>query len=178
MSTKEFKLSELFNIQTSKSLNKGDVNLINKGQYNFIGRTTSNRGIQGKTNNLCYPPNPQNSFSFVQVGISHLSFQEKPWYSSQNIFVLTPRFKEIVKCFLFFEVVINKQLTKFENAYIYPKLNDVQNMIISLPILSDGTPDYQFMENYIRAIEKKVIQRYDRDKLLEIQTAKQVVNTV
>ena len=35
--------------------------------------------------------------------------------------------------------------------------NRVENEVIELPIKSDGTPDFDYMERYIRAIEKVVI---------------------
>lgn len=41
---------------------------------------------------------------------------------------------------------------------------------IFLPVTEDGSPDYEFMENYIRAHETKILQRY-RDYIHELDAA-------
>ena len=51
----------------------------------------------------------------------------------------------------------------------------VKEELITLPITSSGSIDYQFMEVYIRAIEKLTIQRVKDWKDKEIETTKDVV---
>ncbi len=45
-----------------------------------------------------------------------------------------------------------------------------------LPVTSSGSIDYQFMETYIRAIEKRTIQKVKDWRAQEIEAAKDVVN--
>ena len=52
----------------------------------------------------------------------------------------------------------------------------VENDIISLPVKEDGTLDYDFMERYIRAIEKVTIADAVKWKDKQIAITKQVVN--
>lgn len=53
--------------------------------------------------------------------------------------------------------------------------NRVENEIIELPIKSDGTPDFDYMERYIRAMEKIVIADVVKYKDKVIETTKKVV---
>jgi hypothetical protein len=50
-----------------------------------------------------------------------------------------------------------------------PRWNKIETEMIYLPIKSDGTPDFDYMERYIRAMEKVVIAdvvKY-KDKVIE-----------
>ena len=51
-SWKEFEISELFDVQTTKSTDKLMLNFADDGKYDFVGRTALNNGVQGKLNNL------------------------------------------------------------------------------------------------------------------------------
>ena len=53
-SWKEFEISELFNVQTTKSTDKLMLNFADDGKYDFVGITALNNGVQGKLNNLGY----------------------------------------------------------------------------------------------------------------------------
>lgn len=53
--------------------------------------------------------------------------------------------------------------------------NRVENEVIELPIKSDGTPDFDYMERYIRAMEKVVIADVVKYKDKVIETTKKVV---
>ena len=53
--------------------------------------------------------------------------------------------------------------------------NRVENEIIELPIKSDGTPNFDYMERYIRAMEKVVIADVVKYKDKIIETTKKVV---
>ena len=49
------------------------------------------------------------------------------------------------------------------------------NIELSLPIKDSNEINWSYIETYASAIQKKIIQNYDKDKLLEIKTTKQVV---
>ena len=115
-------------------------------------------------------PNPANTFSVVQVGESVCLFREREWYASQNIFVMYPKSSSLSRTHLFIQVAVNKILGQmYKNAYVYPKLNDVKNLEISLPRLPSGTPDYALMETYIRALEKLAVSRMNESDIMRIR---------
>jgi len=142
----------LFVVSTSKSKDKNKINFDKNGQYEFIGRTSVNYGVQGYLNKLEYEPNPKNTFSLAQVGETVALFRDKEWYGSQNMFVLTPKQIEITKNHLFFESVFYRALRKYSEAYTYPLLEDVKELMITLPE-KDGYIDYSFMENIVAELE-------------------------
>lgn len=57
-----------------------------------------------------------------------------------------------------------------------PRWNKIEKDIIYLPSKSDGTPDFNYMENYIRAIEKLVIADVVKYKNKVIEETRKVVN--
>lgn len=55
------------------------------------------------------------------------------------------------------------------------RVKSFNNTIISLPIMSNGTPDWEFMEKYIKATEKVVIKDIVEWKNEMIEKTKEVV---
>ena len=142
----------MFVVSISKSKDKNKLEFDKNGRYEFIGRTSVNYGVQGHLNKLEYEPNPKNTFSLAQVGETVALFRNKAWYGSQNMFVLTPKQLEIAKNHLFFESAFYRVLRKYSEAYTYPILDDVKELMIKLPE-KDGYIDYSFMENFVAELE-------------------------
>ena len=156
---KEFKLGELFYIRTSKSVDKINLNLGTDGEYDFIGRTALNNGIQGKIEQLDFDSNPKGTYSIAQIGENVCLYRECDWYSSQNIFCLTPINPLMNIANKFLTTVITKTLkTVFgEDAYSsYPTLKTLPLLKIKLPVTSENLPDYAYMEEYMRRLEDSV----------------------
>lgn len=61
--------------------------------------------------------------------------------------------------YLFFKTVILQQKCKYAYGY---KFNEqrMQKQMILLPVTNSGTPDYDFMEQYIKEREQKITQNY------------------
>lgn len=172
---KEFLLSELFEVKTTKSIDKNKISFSPDGEYDFIGRSNFNNGIQGKVERLDYDPNPENTFSLVQVGESVCFFRECEWYGSQNIFILIPKFEEICFAHMYISTVINAYLrVLFSEAYTYPKLTDVNAIPIYLPVIENTDPgheytvddiDWKYMQDYITKLEQDCIAKMDAWKV-------------
>ena len=148
----EFRIGDLFEIKTSKSIDKNKLYFDKQGKYDFIGRSNLNNGIQGKTNKLKYEPNPGETFSLVQVGESVCLYRENEWYASQNIFLLNPKIKDFSKTHIFISSCINTALHKYKDAYIYPTLDEVKSIKTYLPI-KNSKIDFDFMESFIAELE-------------------------
>lgn len=86
----EFRVGELFEVKISKSVDKGGLEFAEDGEYDFIGRTPLNNGIQGRLNKLKFEANQEGTYSIAQIGMHVCQYRERKWYASQNIFVLTP----------------------------------------------------------------------------------------
>lgn len=172
----EYRLDTLFQISTAKGVNKNEINLTNNGKYDFIGRSSVNYGVQGSLNKMNYEPNPANTFSLVQVGETCCLFRKKEWYASQNIFILQPLFEKLIDTQLFITAVINKALIIYGKEYSsYPTLKDLPDISIKLPSTPYGEPDWDYMERFIKAIQKLSIKNVVEYKDKMIDMTKKVV---
>lgn len=142
----------MFDVKTSKGKDKNKIVLIEDGQFDFIGRTSVNYGIQGHVNKMEYDPNDAETFSVAQVGETVALYRKNKWYGSQNMFVLTPKDKSIISTHLFFESSFYRALRKYADAYVYPTLDDLKNISIALPI-AHNMIDYDFMESFVAELE-------------------------
>ncbi len=122
------------------------------GKNNFIGRIIENNGIQETTDfdDIKYI-NKGNCLSVIMVGEATKTFyQEDDFISSQNILIL--RYNKINKYNAMF---ISSLIYLNKNKYSYGRTltkNYFRNSKIKLPVDSQGNPDWQFMENYIKSI--------------------------
>lgn len=183
---KEFDLSVLFDILTTKSVDKNKLDFVADGEYDFIGRTSVNWGIQGKLRKLSFKPNPKDSFSLVQVGETVALWRKKEWYASQNLFLLNPKIDEVKENKLYLQGVINKEMSRYGKEYnSYPTMKSLAATKILLPVVESPDPDHEYtpadidwlyMERYIRAMKKKVIADVVRYKNAVVEATKKIVD--
>lgn len=147
MKIKKYLLSDFFDISTTKSVDKNKIEFKNNAPYDFIGRTSTDWGGQGTVEKLDFAPNPKDSFSLVQVGETVALWREKEWYASQNLFLLKPKVSKIKDTFLYFQAVINKEMSSYGNAYnSYPTMKSLNKTNILLPVTTRYIPDFESLE--------------------------------
>lgn len=154
----EFRVGELFEVKISKSVDKGGLEFAEDGEYDFIGRTPLNNGIQGRLNKLKFEANQEGTYSIAQIGMHVCQYRERKWYASQNIFVLTPFAEKSHKANKFIATVITRYLdcAYGEDTYAtYPTAKTLPHLKIKLPVDKTGQPDWAYMEEYMRKVEKK-----------------------
>lgn len=174
MRYEKYLLSSFFNISTTKSVDKNKLNMSDNGQYDFIGRTSVNWGIQGNLEKLDFEPNPKNSFSLVQVGETVALWREKEWYASQNLFLLNPKFECVKDNFLYFQGAINKEMSVYGSDYnSYPTMKSLAITYITLPTLDEldenspysdegFVPDFDYMQERIEELEQERIEELEQ----------------
>lgn len=146
MSFKNFLLSDIFDISTTRSVDKNKIEFKDNAPYDFIGRTSVNWGIQGAIDKLDFEPNPKDSFSLVQVGETVALWRNKEWYASQNLFLLQPKLQKIKDVFLYFQAVINKEMSLYGKDYnSYPTMKSLNKTYISLPVKTEYSPNFALM---------------------------------
>lgn len=167
---KEFRVGELFEVKISKSVDKGGLEFAEDGEYDFIGRTPLNNGIQGTLNKLKFEANQEGTYSIAQIGMHVCQYRERKWYASQNLFVLTPFTEKSHKANKFIATVITRYLdcAYGEDTYAtYPTIKTLPLLKIKLPVDKTGQPDWAYMESYMANLEAKVAE-----SLTLLQTAK------
>lgn len=145
----------MFYVKTTKSIDKNKITFSRDGDYDFIGRSNIDNGVQGKVNYLGYAPNAKDTFSLVQVGETICLFRNNEWYASQNIFILSPKITYLSRQFLFTTATINKALYKYRSAYVYPTLEEVKRIKVEFPQTGNGEIDFDFMENLVAELEAR-----------------------
>ena len=152
---KEFALSDIFTIRRGKTLTS-DVKESNEGEIPCVNGTSTNNGI------LCYlneevekygfEKMPTPSLSLCRVGTSGLTFvQTKPYYIADNAFCLQLKENQNFYVYLFLSTLLDKECIK----YCYGRTissEKYMRTIIRLPVTPEGTPDWQFMEDYIKSL--------------------------
>lgn len=143
---------------------------------NFVGRTNVNNGIQGMVDMLEYPPNEGGTISLSQVGTIVSIYQQEPYYTSQNIVKISSSLGISKPVGSYLTTVINKCLKQYV-GYNTPKIEDISNLELLLPVkaLTDTEPDWEYMEQYIKEIEKKAILKVKEQNEKDIALLKDVV---
>lgn len=172
---KDVQLGDLFEINTSPSINKGALVSARKGPYEFIGRTKQNYGVQQYIQKQNWEPNPENTFSISQIGSIHMQWRANKWYSSQNMFLLIPKVLDFSKSFNYITACVNKQFTGsgYQN---YPTLKSLHVLVISLPHTPEGNLDLEFMEEFIELIEKLKIHNVANELQTRINLTESIIS--
>jgi len=161
----EYRIGDLFEVQTVKSFDEGKLDLSEHKEPNFIefvGRTKSNNGIKGYLAKLEVEPSPENVISVSQIGTIVAHIRNEKWYASQNMFSLCPKenFQNLIS--LFGVSAINKSLYgAFSDGYSnYPTLVKLKNLTIQLPT-KNGEIDFAFMERFVSELENERILKLE-----------------
>ena len=155
----EFKLSDLFEIVGTKSLDSNAIDFTKTG-INFVGRTFENNGIQGKIERRNFEPNEPFTITATVIGnYKYVKFQTELYYCSQNINKLSPKpiiekWNEKVAYYLI--ASLQKFVSLYDNQQGGYKLTDISNHKIQIPT-NNGKIDFDFMEGFISELEAERI---------------------
>ena len=142
-----FTYDQLFDIKKGKRLTKLNMK---QGPTPYIAAIDSNNGYrQGITQN---PIHEGNTITVSYNGsVAEAFYQPKPFWATDDVNVLYPRFSMNQYIALFICAVIKKEKYRFN----YGRKWHVERMNtskIKLPVMDDGQPDFQFMEEYIKRL--------------------------
>jgi len=153
---KEFKLSDIFDITYGNKFDLGKMSS-DSPEINFISRTANNCGIVGKVDTV-KGKNPFNAGCMtIALGgsIGSTFYQSERFYTAQNVAVLKDKDGISISKFakLFIKTIIELEVgIKFRAFGRELNKHIKNNFPISLPVTINETPDWQFMENYIKSL--------------------------
>ena len=154
-SWKEFKISDLFIIRYGVNLELNiceEVDENEDGAINFVARTAENNGISArvKIKEGIEPQAP--GLITVAGGGSVLStfLQYEPFYSGRDLYTLESKDKISDAAKLFIVAVIEKN--KYKYSYGRQANKTLPDVILKLPTKQDGSPDYDYMEKYMKSL--------------------------
>lgn len=171
---KKFKVSDLFDVKGTKTTKLDDLELAGLGIYPYVTTQAVDNGVAGYYNIFTEEGNVITADSAV---IGFCSYQEKPFSASDHVEKLIPKFKMNKFNGLFIVTMLNKEnyrysygrkfnQTKIRETYIKlpakQKLGENGELLFEQKtengMLIDDltkplyTPDWQFMENYIKSL--------------------------
>ena len=189
---KEFKVIDIANVEYGNKFDKNKMTSTNP-TINFVSRTATNNGISDFVDNNGTTPYQAGLITLALGGsIGSCFLQEAPFYTGQNVGVIDLGDIDIHAKIYFTEALGNKCKKSFNafgneiNKHLKTDLSvslPIQTDINNNPIIDseckyhpDGyIPDWDFMESYIRAIEKTVIADVVKYKDAVISKTKEAV---
>ena len=165
----EFKVKDIFEVTNSKPYHKNNLKITKKG-IPYITRTSFNNGLEEIVENINVHNNPKNTIS---LGAENADFfyQSVEYITGNKMYIIqNDNISKNVGIFL---------VQSFRNSikdcgFGYGKGltgTRFQERIVMLPMDSQGQPNWQFMEDYIKQEQKqqvqKIIDYYER-KLVEL----------
>ena len=144
---KWFELQSLFKLKKGKRLTK---KAMQKGGTPFIGAIASNNGYREWIAN---PANHKGGTLTVNYNgsVAEAFYQPKPFWASDDVNVLYPRFKMTPAISLFIATVIRKEKYRFNYGRKW-HLERMKVSKIKLPVDPKGNPDWKFMGDYIKSL--------------------------
>jgi len=169
---KEVIISSIFNIKKGKRLTKDNML---PGSINFVGSTASNNGITATISNSSHIHDGNTITVTYNGSVGEAFYQSDRYWASDDVNVLNFKQELNEPLALFMCASLRKSGKKYAYGYKWKKELMEKDKII-LPITSSGSIDYQFMETYIRAIEKLTIQKVKDWREQEVLATKDIIN--
>lgn len=165
---REFFVSEIFTkIQRGKRLTKGNQQ---NGEVPYVSSTAANNGVDNFIGNSKGVRTFENCLTLANSGsVGSTFFHHYTFVASDHVTALILE-RPNKYIYLFLSGIIRR----LEEKYSFNReINDkrIQREKILLPVNSDGLPDWQFMEDFIKQKEQKQIadlKDYYADKAVEL----------
>ncbi|MEY9498994.1 type I restriction enzyme M protein [Bradyrhizobium elkanii] len=143
----EFRIDALFEVRKGRRLTKADMEL---GETPFIGAIETNNGLTNRIEGE--PQHPGNTVTVVYNGnsVAEAFYQEQPFWCSDDVNVLYPRFEMSPEIGLFVATILRREKYRFSYGRKWNKAR-METSMIQLPA-SNGEPDWAFMLAYMRGL--------------------------
>lgn len=146
---KEYKMKDLFDFKKGRRLTKADMV---PGQTNYIGAVSENNGVSQKIDaETIWEPNCITVNYNGSVGEAF--YQSDSFWASDDVNVLYAKkewkMNKYNALFLITIIKANKYRFGYGRKWTLEKMKDTT---IKLPSKKDGTPDFKYMEKYIKKL--------------------------
>ena len=143
-----FIFSDIFEVKKGKRLTKAEMIT---GNIPYIGAVASNNGRTAFISNDKWL-HSKNTISVSYNGsIAEAFYQDSIFWATDDVNVLYPKFIMNKYIAFFIITLIRREKYRFNYGRKWDK-ELMQQSSIKLPTDSDGNPDWQFMENYIKSL--------------------------
>jgi hypothetical protein len=144
----DFKIGDLFNVIGTITTKIETLKKHGNGNFPYVTTRSSNNGVEGFYNYWT----EQGKVIVIDSAVAGFcSYQDNNFSASDHVEKLVPRFTINKFIGLFMATVINRNRYRYNYGR---KCNQkkIKDTLIKLPLQKNGSPDLQFMENYIKAL--------------------------
>lgn len=144
----EFRLDSLFTIRKGKRVTKASRA---PGSTPFVGASEKNNGITDYAD--LDPLHPAGVMTVVYNGnsVGYAFYQPEPFFASDDVNVLYPKFPMSKWVQLFIATVIKHQRVRYTYGYKWT-LARMRQTKVRLPAAANGEPDWRYMEDFMRGL--------------------------
>ena len=169
-----FKVGDLFEIKLSK--NDLKIEECNTGSTPLISAGNENNGIIGYINKEDFEVFPANSITVDMFGKVFVQTKDFCAVSHGRVNILIPKYTLSLPTLFFIVSVLQREIKdKFDFANMCTS-KKISKQNILLPIIFSGSPDWQFMEDYMKEITKLAAKRVEKLKEEKSQTKIDISN--
>lgn len=143
---KWFRYDEIFEIRKGKRLTTADMEV---GNIRYIGAIDSHNGVSNYISNDEHIHESNTITVSYNGSVGFAYFQDKPFWATDDVNVLYPKFPLNVNIALFLCTMIEKEQYRYNYGRKWTK-DIMEKSIIKLPTTENGQPDWQWMENYAK----------------------------
>lgn len=154
---KPFRIEEIFEVKGTITTHPSV--LAEKGKTPRITCAATNNGLDGFYYNK--PTEHGNVLTVDSATIGFVSYQESAFIATDHVEKLVPKHKSFNRHIALFikECIDKAKDNKFGYGYKFSQ-GRIKRQTIMLPSTPEGTPDYTFMEEYMRQKEQTILAKY------------------
>lgn len=144
-----FMISQLFELKKGKRLTKAQLRT-RPGPIPFIGAIDSNNGVAASVDAAIHDGGTI-TVNYNGAGVADSFYQPVPFWASDDVNVLYPKFEMSPAAALFIATVIGKEKYRFSYGRKW-HLERMRESAIHLPMNDAGEPNFVYMESFIKAL--------------------------
>ena len=133
-------------------------------EINFVGRSSVNNGVTMKVDRIKNIEPYEPGSLTLSLGGEYLGscfVQHEKFYTSQNVDVLIPTWNMPYYCKMFISSVIFAESRLKYKAFVDELNRHIKtDFSILLPTTSNGDPDFEYMENYMKLIYENNVKKH------------------
>ena len=145
---KDFKCSELFEIKGTKTTPISELEKYGKGEHPYVTTQAKNNGVEDFYD---FYTEQGNVLTIDSAALGYCSYQKCSFSASDHVEKLVPRFEMNEYIAMFLVTILNREQYRYNYGRKCSQ-GRIENFIIKLPANIQGSPDWQFMEDYIKSL--------------------------
>lgn len=164
---KEFRVGDLFEVTGSTTTPLEELEDIGPGVFPYVTTSATDNGVAGFYSRKT---EEGNIICIESACAAYSTYQAEPFSASDHVEKCIPKFEMNAYIAMFLVTILNMDQYKYSYGRKCNQIR-IRDRIIKLPVDSNGDPDWQFMEHYIKSL-KMAIMLSDSWKIVSMSESK------